>query len=655
MFNHSGISISSWALLVLFLPAAGIALAAFQGPPRPFPALEPGDHEVVKTVSIEAAHKSYTLTFRGTVDGVMTRMPISYGAYHAGWQPNRFVRLENVGETDVVNPWLVVNGRRNWQTLESIVAEGIAGCQTDAEKAQALWELEKHSRFHACTWDGECSDAVKVYNVYGYTLCGNDAQVLSDLWKAAGLTTRRGYPIGHCVAEAFFDNAFHLLDGDEHVMCLKYDNRTIASCAEIVRDHELMKRTHTYSIGANEDNLRDQFSASLYWYEGERHGSHGGHTKHAMHYTLRPGEAIEWRWDHVGKQYTAGVPSPDGKHHKDGQSDLLEGWGKVAYAKMCNGRTHYQPALARKLYRAGVASERNIACTEDDQAQPALHPAQPGRPAEVVWRIHSPYVIVGGKVALRGKRAEANDMLKLSLSRDRKQWQPLWTADQTGLFDHELVFDEHLSPRAKPQYEYYLKVELQAARDRSAVGLESIVFDTDLQMALLSLPELEDHPCLGRADHLASSGGAAGADPSAGRRDHRGHQSALSVAAALGSRRRQDRGLSHSGLRERGPALAAVAQLQQAQLQDALRWQAGVDRAVRGPAQSRHNLLLAGAGQRREGRLGALERALVVPVPGARRAAGPPSQVGRGHWSVHLDVEAEPSGTQARAVQGLRQ
>jgi hypothetical protein len=121
---------------------------------------------------------------------------------------------------------------------------------------------------------------------------------------------------------------------------------------------------------------------------------------------------------------------------------------------------------------------------------PALHSVRPGQPAEAVWQIASPYAIVGGKVVLRCRRGAA-DKLSLGLSADGKTWEPLWTADQTGAFDQTVVFDEKLSPRGKPQYVYFLRVEQQAAQQPTDVGLDALVVETDVQMAPLSLPELQ--------------------------------------------------------------------------------------------------------------------------------------------------------------------
>lgn len=467
-----------------------VLFSAHQGPPKAKWDSIKGDYEKKHEEIITSGSHTYRVKMAGEIDGVMTCMPISYGAYYQGWQPNRFMRLENIGDTDVVNPWITVNGKRNWRTLNDIAKDAIRGCTTERDKARAIWEFQRTHRFHATTWGKESNDAVKVYNIYGYTLCGNDAQVISDLWRAAGLRTRRGYPIGHVVAEAFYNGEYHLLDGDEHAIYLRRDNVTIASEAEVVRDHDLVKRTHTYGIDRQDSRATDEFSASLYGYEGKRKGELGGRTKHTMAYILSPGESMEWRWDHIGKQYTAGTEAPDGKWRKDGEGDLAV-WGERAYENMRNGVMRYVPNLEDSIYRKGVESESNIAVVWEDGIRPAIHPFKTGQTARIIWRIASAYVIVGGKIQARFHRAGAEDLLRIKLSRDGKEWETIWTAQTTGDFCEEVILDNKLSPRGFPQYEYFLQIEMATNMEKGDVGVDRIEFITDVQMSLLGLPELE--------------------------------------------------------------------------------------------------------------------------------------------------------------------
>src|SRR5690242_14893071 len=71
---------------------------------------------------IDAGRHAYVVRQGGTMDGANCRSPVGVGmmdgpAIEQNWESNRAVRLENVGETDVVNPWLA-NGRNTFRTLD---------------------------------------------------------------------------------------------------------------------------------------------------------------------------------------------------------------------------------------------------------------------------------------------------------------------------------------------------------------------------------------------------------------------------------------------------------------------------------------------------------------------------------------------------------
>ncbi|MEW6356558.1 MAG: putative Ig domain-containing protein [Planctomycetota bacterium] len=405
------------------------------------PCLCLADDVKTHTETATSNRREYTIEMGGTMDGVNTRTPIGYGVWSQAFEPNVSLRMENVGETDVVNPWVIVNGKRNWRTMQDIVAEATAGCKTEKERAVAIWLHEINHRFHWTTGDNENNDPVKVLNIFGYTLCGNDAHVISDLWRTAGFKIRRGYPQGHVTAEAFYDGRYHLLDGDESIICLLRDNETIADEAEVVRDHDLMKRTHTYGILAGDDRRTDEFSSSLCVYEGHREGEHRSYGGHTMHFTLRPGEALEWRWDNVGKMY-----------------NRWEGYEVKKYImdRVCNGRMTYTPKLPEAAKQNGT-----------------------------VWKIQSPYVIIGGTIKATLVRPSNDAACKLLLSFDEKQWTEIAAADGPEV-EKTIPLDAEIAKPGPARYFYFVKIE--ATGD---AGVKGIAFDTIVQMAPLSLPALE--------------------------------------------------------------------------------------------------------------------------------------------------------------------
>jgi hypothetical protein len=289
--SHAGqfIGLSLAALLTIW---CGVASAQ-----------EQGGQEKQHTETITSAQHEYVIELGGTMDGPSTRDPIGYQAWNQGYEPMRFVRLENIGDSPVVNPWLFTNGRGHWRTVKEMTDHVTTPYEDEVERAIALWWWETQHRFHATTGDAENNDPVKVWNVYGHTLCGNDAHVLADCWRVAGLKTRHPRVQGHSISEVFANGAWRLLDGDENIITLARDNETYVAHAHILRDHDLMKRTHTYGILKADSRQTDEFSASLYAHETQPDPDRDlrSHIGHEMKFTLRPGEALVWSWEKRGK------------------------------------------------------------------------------------------------------------------------------------------------------------------------------------------------------------------------------------------------------------------------------------------------------------------------------------------------------------------
>ena len=406
---------------------AGLALSAADAPRHHVETAGSSPHE-------------YTLHLGGTVDAENTRDPIVYSAWKQGFEPMRYVRLENVGASDVVNPWILVNGKRNWRTAADIANEAIRtygdpARMTAAEKVRAIWDFQRRHRFHATTGDLEVRDPVKLFNVYGYALCGDNAPALADLWRVAGFRTRRGFPIGHCVSEAWYDGAWHMLDADESVIFLQRDNRTIASEKEVARDHELANRAWP-----------DKLLAAMYSYDGPHSGEYASHIGHTMNLTLRPGEAIEWRWDHAGKLHRAPEPALY-LIHTD-----LKNWGENAWAALANGRWTYSPQIHNSS-------------------------------GPLTWKMEMPYAIVGGRLKLHVRPGT----YIFRISPDNREWHEAARVEAASEAELTRSLDACFPNTGPAIYRYFLQAEWQGA----AAGIEAITIENDLQMARLSLPELE--------------------------------------------------------------------------------------------------------------------------------------------------------------------
>jgi hypothetical protein len=437
-----------------------------------------GDDAKSETRVITSGNQTYTLHMGGRLDGEMTRDPVGYWGYDQFWEPNVHVRLENVGQVPVVNPWLRRTDRPDTRSLQSIVDFIVRPSMSDEEKAHRLWEFEIQNRFHATTEDDEVNDVVKRFNCYGYTLCYNESINLSSLWRTAGLKVRQGYPNGHSTAEVFYNGGWHFYDSDEDAICLMPDNKTVASEEQIVADHWVMKRTHIYGPLHDDDLMRDEGSAALFAYEGERQGEHPGKTSHQMDFTLRPGEAITWAWN-AGNRY-------HGREFGGSEAAL---WNKRwrLMADVMNGElTH-----AADLTQASTLKYFETQGVEIRPSGPfgrALYPVA-GK-GSVIVPVKSAYPVVGGRLDVDlGRRSPDGGQAKVSISFDEgKTWQEVWTSSMGDYARMYIDLDEFFPRTAAARYNYLLRFDLTSPGPQPDVCLKSFYLRSTLQMARLAMP-----------------------------------------------------------------------------------------------------------------------------------------------------------------------
>jgi len=441
-----------------------------------------GDNTRQQVETIDSSHANYTIDMGGKIDGPMTRDPIGYWAYDQYWEPNVRVTMENIGDTPVVNPWLQRAGTMDTRTLKSIVDSIVTPGMSDKEKARRIWEFEINNRFHATTQDDEVADVVKRVNVYGYTLCYDESKDISDLWRAAGLKVRKGYPTGHSLAEVYYDGGWHELDSDESIISLLRDNETIASESQIVADHDLMKRTHTYGVLAPDNRLTDEGGAALIYWEGPRSGEQPSLTKHTMDFTLRPQESITWAWNPAGRFHAAPYPSDPGS--KD-PNQWNKRWRVIAH--VMDGNTTYAPDLSKP------STLQYLQTTGVEQRLPGKFGNGlylTGDTGSIDVPVKTAYPVVGGRLIVNLARQNVNaDTVAISISfDDGKTWNHVQTSFGSD-FDRMYVDLNPFFPQTGPaRYQYILRFTLNSPSEKPEVALNGFVLRSTLEMALLAMP-----------------------------------------------------------------------------------------------------------------------------------------------------------------------
>ena len=447
---------------------------------------------------ITTATHTYQIKMDGTLDEFNTADYYdTYGnsmRFQSKFQPNEYVIIENIGDTDVVNPRIVINGRRNRFSVDDILADIIKPNMTDAEKALAIWayvaniELQSHDNDRRVD-DGsilinkELANPVKLSNIYYCSGCQFAAASISVLCEYIGLKTRTAaMGSAHRIAEVWYDDDWHILDGDQRTFYLEKDNKTLASYDDIRNDPCLCDRNHDGGFASRGIKSRGSQYKNLPQNIIDINDIKPYLSTMAM--TLRPGEKLIWRWDHIGK-YRCGA------NDRNIKSDRPQ--GLLPY-QLANGKMVYQPKLDSALLAHGADENVNIKSVAENGKPSRLQPAETGKPAYVVYKVSSAYPVVGGTVGVKLSRKTADQICRIYVSvYDANNWAEAWSAKDadTGELERKIAIDSVLNPLPTPAiYNYYVKFEIQANNAASDVCINEICIESDVQMSGTSLPSL---------------------------------------------------------------------------------------------------------------------------------------------------------------------
>ena len=452
---------------------------------------------------VDTSAREYVINVGGTLDEFNTASYLdSYSnckRLESKFQPNEYLMVENVGQSDVVNPRLVINGRRDWYSAETILASILRPGMSDAEKAMAIWgftssiEVQCHdnnrrvgphypddkSQPSRNTFK-ERGNPVKAANTYYCSGCQLSATNCVVLLRQAGLGARAVWmcPLDkyecHCVAEAWYDDAWHLFDPERRSFYLEGDNTTVASYEKLHENPGLAARTHDGGFAtkymakrSHAEEYKKFYPPSVMPVDPDWSGE--------MSMTLRPGEKFIWLWNHIDK-FRLGLNSRNRNYQP---------------YRLANGKIIYQPNLKDPLFRAGILSERNIKTTVQDGSLPAVHSDRAGVTSFVSYKVKAPYPIVGGVLGGRFHRKSQADMCGIYISVNNSDWTKVWSSDKTGNTEKYLSIDHILPTKiGSAMYECYVKYAFTAATSPTDAGIDDVYLEFDLQMSAAGLPSL---------------------------------------------------------------------------------------------------------------------------------------------------------------------
>ena len=207
-------------------------------------------------------------------------------------------------------PWVVSEGVPDFSTLESLAASPRFAGKSGQDLAIALWQvMVDHDLgiFHYCApwdelWGKDSYDPLKVFNVFGFTICHIHANVLCMVARQAGLQARIANIRGHEGTEIFTDGKWHYFDADVQMFHrLRPPNEnTIASREDLHKDPTLVwdqpNPSHPYIFPD-----RDWKGWSKLYETPPEYPDLLEDRTHSMDYRLRPGEEMTRLFHHRGR------------------------------------------------------------------------------------------------------------------------------------------------------------------------------------------------------------------------------------------------------------------------------------------------------------------------------------------------------------------
>jgi len=391
---------------------------------------------------------------------------------------------------------VTTDGAPDCSTLKTIVETVTRGCKTNDEKAIAIYNFMRLACYHrAYPNEPGGIGALKLINVYGWSLCGGLHTVEAALWREAGWPWRYvGWSSpGHTTVEVQYDGQWHYLDTFLKLYLWKHNpnapnGRTIAGEDDIKANPALVTDGLVYDeprkVWYHKGNAFEVINGKANWtapaflvcgddppgvIQGVNHKNVAGSPTgwggikfddptYSTDVNLGPGYSLTLAWTAVeGAHWFSGRQTVP--RHTCGDKDyrnspeigpILEPYAKSggAVRSFASGTLRFAPDFADPGCIEALAARENV------RAQGGrLLPARAGKPALVTVLLASPYVMSRASGA-----AEGADKAEVSVD-GGKTWNAIDLGD----------FSETVGGH------YHALVRMTFSRPLSALHLEAVV------------------------------------------------------------------------------------------------------------------------------------------------------------------------------------
>ena len=388
--------------------------------------------------------------------------------------------LPTAAQAQVCNVKVVTDANPDYYDLPSMIRSITGKWTTPEEKCWAMfyWNHIARRQTTPMTLHGmELTDPIRQFNDYGYTMCSTVAGINCGIWHHMGMKVKFWDIALHTVSECLYADRYHIYDNSMSAIYTLCDGKTIAGVEDVgkpgacaasggktepghIAKYHCLCATSPNGFLTGADTPRDLaqeyrcFAPSALKYRWYYNNWDWGH-RYVLN--LRAGETYTRYYHSLGKEPKFYVPNEG----KDPEAV------NVRYRIRGNGEWTFQPQLTPAEFQRFVQSATGM-----QAVSPAgLQPAQPGKPASVVFKIASANVTASMSIAAEFSRRSAQDSAAIAVSTTNGlTWTPVWQAGETGNVRAQL----DLIGEVSGAYEILVRVTLQAATAAENARLNSL-------------------------------------------------------------------------------------------------------------------------------------------------------------------------------------
>lgn len=394
-------------------------------------------------------------------------------------------------------------------SVQSIARDLYRNCKTDEEKAIATWYFVRRMLFHwphVPTWD-----SLDLINSYGWGLCGYQSHTFCHICNAGGVKARVVHAPSHVVAEAWYDDAWHLYDCQVGWFAYRKDKSAVASGAEMKADNSIIvDAVKDGRASAPWFQCSDKHGVGLTTVNGHRPGGVPNTPTRRLIINLRRGETLTRIWGNEGRSWTKPgeekwtsprhtctrqqtdandpVNWPFWKPYAEIQRKEGE---KVIYGVkryFGNGRLEYEPDLSTEAFMDGLTGGggmEGVKAKYQGGGGPNVHPAEAGKAGSLIFVVELPYVMVDAWVEGEAFRKSEADAFTIQVKGPGGDWQKVFEAEQSGRFEFK---DVSVKAGAWAAKKYLVKLEMRGAAGAVDAGLERFKITTVFMNNMYALP-----------------------------------------------------------------------------------------------------------------------------------------------------------------------